>query len=955
MMVTAVLMTTHPKTCSLERNVCSSEKYPAGMQQCWSLPDRCRQIVLALFVLLAGCLLSRPILADKQPIDSSVYASWPSLGSERGVSTDGRYLFYSIQNRPVGGHTLVLQATNAGWTVEIGGATDASFSADSKQAIFLTSDHFLGVSTLGTDSLRYVPAVESFKVSQGPRGSWLAYMTNGAVSELVLSDLVHGTQQRFDSVLSYQFTDDGRALLLQTQSSSASAKDEEGTSQAMMWVDLSSLAAITFWRGGQVSDITIESGGRRLAFVANELKEGGQERKSIWHYKALSRRAQLIISDRDVRGDDNLRIDGISGFSKDHRHLHISLRGTDALSAAPNSGAAAVDVWGYRDAKLQSQQLADMERLGDASRQTTQEAVVTIEDGRVTRLDKALRGTPNSSFPAHSAELMLEEVDSFAQVGNPRSAIRSTYLVSTEDGQRLQLPIPETALGAVLAPNARYVLYYDQEKKAFFSYEVASGALRNLTNGVSTTWPAVDADMALLGARSAPRGIAGWLRGGNSVLLYDRFDIWQVDLASRSSPICLTNKYGAGHGIVLALASDYANRVFDNDAQPLLLALDALTKDNGFFRMAIGRRRDPIELTMGPYFYEIQEGGPNFGGELPLRARDAEVYVVQRMSATDAPNLFSTTDWKTFTPLSDVHPERAYNWMTSELVTWEMTGGESSQGILFKPENFNPSKRYPVIFYYYQKLSDGLNAYVRPEPSYGKLNVAWYVSNGYLVFEPDVRVTAAGELTASAVNVVESAVATLAKRPYVDAKKIGLQGFSFGADETNLIVTHSKLFAAAVSASGIGDFVSGYGSLAGDGTVLQQLFEGGTGQMRMGASLWERPDFYIKNSAILDADKVTTPLLMMQTKKDGVSPFANAVEFFTGLRRLGKKVWMLQYDDGDHGVSGKSADDFTIRMAQFFDHYLKGAPPPKWMTEGVPARLKGIETGLELDTSGREP
>jgi dipeptidyl aminopeptidase/acylaminoacyl peptidase len=120
--------------------------------------------------------------------------------------------------------------------------------------------------------------------------------------------------------------------------------------------------------------------------------------------------------------------------------------------------------------------------------------------------------------------------------------------------------------------------------------------------------------------------------------------------------------------------------------------------------------------------------------------------------------------------------------------------------------------------------------------------------------------------------------------------------------------------------------------------------------------LWQRPDRYIEESSVLRADRVTTPLLMMHNKGDEAVPLQQGVEFFTALRRLGKKVWMLQYDKGGHGVTDPDdAKDYTIRLTQFFDHYLKGAPAPKWMTEGVPARLKGIESGLELDASGREP
>ena len=189
--------------------------------------------------------------------------------------------------------------------------------------------------------------------------------------------------------------------------------------------------------------------------------------------------------------------------------------------------------------------------------------------------------------------------------------------------------------------------------------------------------------------------------------------------------------------------------------------------------------------------------------------------------------------------------------------------------------------------------------------------------------------------------------------PWVDSLKMGLQGHSFGGYETNYLITHCHMFVAACSASGLSDIISDYGGLEDDGSSLEVLFE--QTQNRIGATLWGKPELYIKNSPIFRADHVTTPLLMMHTKIDGACPFANAVEFFIALRRLGKKVWMLQYDDGNHFLWGNAAADFTIRMQQFFDHYLKGSPAPKWMIEGIPAKLKGIEDGLELEGPGVMP
>jgi dipeptidyl aminopeptidase/acylaminoacyl peptidase len=174
-------------------------------------------------------------------------------------------------------------------------------------------------------------------------------------------------------------------------------------------------------------------------------------------------------------------------------------------------------------------------------------------------------------------------------------------------------------------------------------------------------------------------------------------------------------------------------------------------------------------------------------------------------------------------------------------------------------------------------------------------------------------------------------------------------GCSVGGMHTNDLGTHTTLFAADCSVSGMANFVSAYGGLGEDGKSLQSLFE--IGATRMGTTLWEIPDLYIKNSPVFKADKVTTPLLIAHTTNDGICPFSNVIEFFTALRRLGKKVWMLEYGDGNHGLLGKSGDDFSIRMTQFFDHYLKDKPAPKWMTKGIPAKLKGIEDGLGIDHS----
>jgi dipeptidyl aminopeptidase/acylaminoacyl peptidase len=195
----------------------------------------------------------------------------------------------------------------------------------------------------------------------------------------------------------------------------------------------------------------------------------------------------------------------------------------------------------------------------------------------------------------------------------------------------------------------------------------------------------------------------------------------------------------------------------------------------------------------------------------------------------------------------------------------------------------------------------------------------------------------------------------LSTLPYVDSVHIGIEGHSYGGFETNYVITHSRRFSAAISSCGVSDLISNYGSLwsLGNGFSAGCLYE--TGQGTMGGTPWQIPENYIKESPIYFVDKVVTPVLIQANKFDTNVPFGQGLEFFLGLRRLGKRAWMLQYDGQGHGVGGKAFIDFTLRSQQFFDHYLKSAPAPKWMVEGIAAKMKQIDDGLELEPAYVEP
>jgi dipeptidyl aminopeptidase/acylaminoacyl peptidase len=138
---------------------------------------------------------------------------------------------------------------------------------------------------------------------------------------------------------------------------------------------------------------------------------------------------------------------------------------------------------------------------------------------------------------------------------------------------------------------------------------------------------------------------------------------------------------------------------------------------------------------------------------------------------------------------------------------------------------------------------------------------------------------------------------------------------------------------------------SAYGGIRWE-SGMARTFQYEQQQSRIGKDLWEGFDLYIENSPLFFVPNVTTPVLIMHNDEDGAVPWWQGIEFFNALRRCGKKAWLLQYNGEAHNLRDRrNTRDLSIRLEQFFDHYLKGKPAPIWMSKGVPATLKGIDLG----------
>lgn len=911
---------------------------------------------------------------NKPVIDSSALNHWIHLGYDWDVriSNDGKYFAYTIRNKPMGSSTLVIQSTTDSWKQEYRNAVPVFFLKDSRQFVFSVEDT-LGFLTMGAKNATYIPGIASFKKPtfnwagmKNPEGKWLAWQKKEEIKELVLKNLLTGNEKRFSDVADYELPGTGKTLFLKTQKVKG-----DSASSALVLVDLEGGMISNIWssekNNGILSSYTIDDSGEQIAFMLQESfasksiagTEGAgntksQTENSIWYYKVGMKESIMKVSNQSTGIISGTFIDGGLRFTRDGQYILFSLKKKQEKPKL-KLNVAKVDVWNYRDTFLQATQLHQ-------SNEKVYQAVISPDENQVKTL-------------AQSYEILKSINGNFSVIGRDVAGDRfwlenyekdTNWLVSLKNGFKMQLRTRTNNFW--FSPRGKYFVYFDAEQQCnYFSYDLQTGREVNISKLVPA-WrlgyedeykPSIKKPQFIV-------GIAGWLEDDAGILVYDKYDIWLLDLTGKMPPINITNGYGRKHHIKFRIADEKWPMIVHPDSTVLLTAFNTVNKQNGFYQKVIRSSGGPKLLYMGPYVLSLRGpvmltiGIPNYFdvGMAPIRAEDANFWIVKRQSATEAPNYFSTSDFKNYKKLTDLRPQQDFNWLTAELVIFKQSDGIVSQGILYKPESFDPTKKYPIIFTYYQQLSHRLYQYPQPNFMYdANIDIPWFVSREYLVFTPDIYFSG-GRMGKSAYNTVVGAAQFLSKLPFVDSKRMGISGHSFGGRLTNYIVTHTSLFAAAFEGAGVSDEISA--ALQLDGTP------GGKQGSRLGhhersytgeeASIWEEPNQWLDESPILNVNKVTTPLLIFHCKDDTAVPWAQGVEMFVALRRMEKKVWMLQYDKEGHNLLHKNnIEDLTIRVTQFFDYYLKGISPPKWMTQGIPASLKGIENGLELDLSGRQP
>jgi dipeptidyl aminopeptidase/acylaminoacyl peptidase len=591
--------------------------------------------------------------------------------------------------------------------------------------------------------------------------------------------------------------------------------------------------------------------------------------------------------------------------------------GDESTTERPN-----LVIWHYKDPRLQSQQ----EVQEAADRRLNYVSVYRPGENKMIRLadeevpDLVVTGRTRWAIGTNDAPYEL--------MGNlDGKRFVDVYAVDTHTGQRKTVK-QNLRWGNQASPDGMKYLFY--ENKHFHVYDIATGATANITAKVPTSFVNSEIDVNVI---DPPTTVIGWTLDNASVLISDRWDVWKVPVSGGAAVNLTLNGKKDQIRYQGRLRIDPEERGIDLSKPQYFSIMQEATKKTGYALVEPGAAQTPKVLMLEDAMI----------GQL-TKAEKADVWIYRRETPTEAAQLFVTgPTMANGRKIVDTAKEsEAYLWSSgAQLLTYTNAHPNAKERVqlqasLYLPANYEKGKQYPLMVYIYERLTQGHNQYGRPTAN--GFSRQSYTSNGYAVLQPDIKYYV-NDPGMSAVWAVVPAVQAAIKTGIVDPKHVGITGHSWGGYQTAHLVTQTDIFAAAIAGAPLTNMISMYSLIyKNSGGTNGAIFESSQGRFTGGP--WEQWEAYTRNSPVYHAAKVKTPLIILHNDLDGAVDFTQGVEYYNTLRRLQKPVIMLEYPGENHGLARPAnQQDYTIRMKEFFDHYLKGAPAPDWLQYGVP-RLK---------------
>ena len=882
------------------------------------------------------------------------------------LSPDGKWIAYDFKRGAGGGdgelrYRMVGAADGAEKAVRV--ATDPRFSATSRFLLYTigvdsaalpgrsrgasgggngrggnagangAARNKVGIVDLRTGSASVLQDVQSFTLNKsGTHVALRRYPAQGRTgrgADLIVRALEHGTDVTFGNVADFAWSDDGDLLAMTTDVDGKTGNGVQvlnvatGVLRALDGGD--ALYAQPVWRA-KSSDLAVMRSRVDSAFIDTSYAV------LAWRDLAAATPAKLTYDfAEDSSFPARMRVASYRApmWSQDGSILFFGIAPREPKpSNAPriDSRPARVEVWHWGDIRQYHQQ----DRQAQQDRQKTHLVALRRDARSIVRLaDDAMENVQLSEN--RLVAIATDEMPYFRDqlTGRP---YRDVYRVDLATGKREKV-VTKAPFGATVSPGGRYLLY--AQSGHWWTYDLSSGKRTNITAQVKSTF--VDAEDDHPVAERRGYGVGGWTTGDASVLLYDRFDVWQIE-PDGSAATRLTR--GAEDSTVYRVVSlddeprtgqggggfgfgGGASQTPIDPKKPITLsATGEFNKKSGFAALTLGKAAQRL-LWLDKGVSRLE------------KAKNADVYSYIVQTASESPNVFTATG--ALTDAKQVSHTNAFladfAWGKQVLMDYTTKSGEKLQMMLTYPADYQPGKKYPMVVYYYEKLSQGFHQFVVPSDR-ATYNTSVFSQEGYFVLRPDIRFRPR-DPGMSGLECVTAAVQAALATGMIDPKKVGNMGHSWGGYQSAFYAVHGNgMFAATIAGAPLTNLVSFYGYTSFN-TGLPETGHFETGQERMEVPLWEDPQSYIRNSTVFAMDKLQTPLLLEEGDVDGNVDYRQSMELYNAGRRLGKQVAFLLYNDENHGVARpESQMDYHRRQLEWFAHYLKGAPAPEWIAKG---------------------
>lgn len=565
-------------------------------------------------------------------------------------------------------------------------------------------------------------------------------------------------------------------------------------------------------------------------------------------------------------------------------------------------------IWHKEDSKIITQQRTEWNR----EKNKTYDAIFHLKGNLNVRLgDTTL---PDVAFTENKIYTIAYDPTPYGKRITYDGWYYDLYFVDLFSGERVLIE-KEIYSNAYMSDFNPHVIFFKDNHWHF--YDIVQRLTTNITNRLKQT--KFYDELHDTPSKAGNYGSPGWGEECKSFLIYDRYDIWEVMLPN-CSLINLNQGAGRASNRTFRIVNlDPAKKYVEHTKSVFLKITN--NEDKSSELMHLKDRMDFFSIKDSVYWtYE-------------MKAKYSDDIVVSRRSYNVFPDLYLTNSkFENPKKVTDVHPEiPEYNWGYTEMVKYTNPQGDTLQGFVIKPNNFDPNKKYPLLIYFYERFSQLRHQFTSPRILHRPI-YPWYISQGYCMFFPDIKFYD-GKPGDSGMDAVIAGCNKLVDDGYIDKEKIAVHGHSWSGYQSAYFVTQTDYFAACVTGAPVSNMTSAYSGIRlGSGLARQFQYE--KQQSRIGGNLVDSLGAYIRNSPVFFADKMNTPTLIMFGDKDDAVPWEQGIELYLACRRFDKTCYMLQYENEPHHLR-KYANkmDYTIKMKQFFDHYVLGKDAADWIMQ----------------------